>query len=110
MLPSITTFTSDRRPPAAYFRKRLTQTPGQDVSPESFLPFANSSSNLAIPKPRRDPVRHGLFLSLALTTEEARKEVFHLTCVVTNPEASRFDDGIAHTSSLSLNYTSCSCC
>ncbi|KAL7900272.1 hypothetical protein HDV64DRAFT_207313 [Trichoderma sp. TUCIM 5745] len=61
VLPSITTFISDRRPPAAHFRKRLTQAPGQGVSPGSSLRFATGSSNLAIPRPRRDPVRHGLF-------------------------------------------------
>lgn len=46
VLPSITTFISDRRPPAAHFRKRLTQTPGQDVSPGSFLLFATAARGL----------------------------------------------------------------
>jgi hypothetical protein len=42
VLPSITAFISDRHPPAADFRKRLTQTPGQDAPPGSSLPFATA--------------------------------------------------------------------
>ncbi|KAH8123603.1 hypothetical protein LI328DRAFT_124925, partial [Trichoderma asperelloides] len=42
VLPSITSFTSDRRPPATHFASNLTQTPGQDVSPGRFLTFATA--------------------------------------------------------------------